>query len=355
MSDAIKVSPAQLEILLAACIPAHEPVLITGAPGIGKTDIIHASTAAVVYEGDNLPYDLMVSHPVVSDPTDFKGLPFANAQSLEATFLPFGDLARAINCKRPTVWFFDDIGQAPQSVQAALMQLFLARHINGKKISDHITFVGATNRRADRAGVTGILEPVKSRFSTIVELEPSLDSWCTWAIAKGIPITLIAFLRYKPDLLSLFIPTADMSNSPMPRTWSNLARLEALHLPDAVEFAAFAGAVGEGAAGEYKAFRSMYQSLISVDAILADPSGCTLPTRPNELYAIATAIASKATVENLSRIVTIANRLHDAARGEFAALLLRDSMRRNPQIQHTDTFVRMACSPVGRLLDGQAS
>jgi hypothetical protein len=141
----------------------------------------------------------------------------------------------------------------------------------------------------------------------------------------------------------------------MPRTWSNLARLEALKLPDAVEFAAFAGAVGEGAAGEYKAFRSMYQSLISVDAILADPSGCTLPTRPNELYAIATALASKVTIENLSRIVTIANRLNDAARGEFAVLLLRDCIRRNPKVQHTDTFVRMSCGPIGQLLSGQAN
>ena len=68
--------------------------------------------------------------------------------------------------------FLDDLGQAPMSVQAAAMQLILARRINGFKISDKVIFMAATNRREDKAGVTGILEPVKSRFAWIVELVP---------------------------------------------------------------------------------------------------------------------------------------------------------------------------------------
>ena len=262
----MQVTPSQLVTLLTAAIPARLPVLITGSPGIGKTDITEQVK-------DILGYDLLTSHPVVSDPTDFKGLPFANNQSTQATFLPFGDLSIAINATRPLIWFFDDLGQAPQSVQAACMQLFLARRINGHFVSDFVTFIGATNRRTDRAGVSGILEPVKSRFASIVELTPDIDSWSQWAFGAGIPATLIAFLRFRPDLLSNFQPTADMSNSPMPRTWANLAKLETLNLPAQVETAAMAGAVGEGAAVEYIAFRRMFQSLTSIDAILLDPSG----------------------------------------------------------------------------------
>ena len=344
----MQVNPAQLTTLLTAAIPARLPVLVTGAPGIGKTDIAESTAAA-------LGFDLLVSHPVVSDPTDFKGLPFANGASTEATFLPFGDLSTAINATRPLVWFFDDLGQAPQSVQSACMQLFLARRINGHRISDHVTFVGATNRRTDRAGVSGILEPVKSRFASIVELVPDLDAWCQWAFGAGIPSTLIAFLRFRPDLLSLFTATADMTNSPMPRTWSNLAKLETLQLPQQVELAAMSGAVGDGPAAEYLAFRRMFQSLTSVEAILLDPAGVTLPTAPNELFAVCTALASKATPENLSRIGTYARRLLDASRGEFSALLMRDCIRRNPKLQHTDAFIRIASGPVGQLLSGQVN
>lgn len=352
----MQVTPQQLKSLLLRTIPARLAVLITGAPGIGKTDIVGSVTSELIWEKDNLPFDLIVSHPVVSDPTDFKGLPCPNDARTEANFLPFGDLARAMNVTRPTVWFFDDMGQAPQSVQSALMQLFLARHINGKKISDLITFVGATNRRTDRAGVSGILEPVKSRFQTIVELVPTVDSFAEWAMTDGadlIPPVMVAFHRYRDGLLSAFAPTADMTNSPMPRTWANLAKLEALKLPDLIESAAFAGAVGEGAALEYKAFRKMFENLTSIDEILKDPKGVKLPSKPDQLYATCTALASRATDKTLGTIGIYAERLlHESNKGEFAVLLIRDCLRRDAKLATSNAFITLSCGPIGQLLSG---
>lgn len=342
----MQVTPSQLKTILSAAIPARLPILITGAPGVGKSDIV---SQAAIESGA----EIILSHPAVADPTDAKGLPWPKADKDEATFLPFGELARALKATVPTVWFLDDLGQATPAVQASFMQLILARRVNGHILPDCVTFIAATNRRADRAGVSGILEPVKSRFATIVELHPDVDSWSNWAMGAGITPVLIAFLRYRPDHLSAFTPTADMSNSPMPRTWANLAKLEALSLPQQVELAAMSGAVGEGPAAEYIAFRRMFQSLTSIDAILLDPKGCKLPTAPNELYATCTALASKATDTNLSRIGIVATRLMNAGRGEFSALLMRDCIRRTPKLQYTDAFIRIASGPVGQLLSGQ--
>jgi hypothetical protein len=341
----MQVTPSQLITLLSAAIPKRLPVLITGAPGVGKSDIV---AQAATLTGS----ELILSHPAVADPTDAKGLPWPKAGQDEATFLPFGELARALKATSPTVWFLDDLGQATPAVQASFMQLILARRVNGHILPDCVTFVAATNRRADRAGVSGILEPVKSRFATIVELHPDVDSWSQWAFSANIPSVLIAFLRFRPDLLSDFKPTADMSNSPMPRTWASLAKLEALTLPQQVELAAMSGAVGDGPAAEYIAFRRMFQSITSVDAILLDPKGVKLPTQPNEIYATCTALASKVTEQNISRIGIYATRLMDASRGEFAALLMRDCMRRNKKIQFTSDFIRLASGPLGDLFLG---
>src|SRR5512146_1594126 len=152
------VTPSQLQELLSAAIPAREPVLVTGAPGVGKSDIVsQAATAAGA--------ELILSRPAVSDPTDFKGLPWPDKDANSANFLPFGDFHRALNAAVPTVWFLDDLGQSSPAVQAAAMQLLLARRVNGHILPDTVTFVAATNRRTDRAGVSGILEPVKSRFA----------------------------------------------------------------------------------------------------------------------------------------------------------------------------------------------
>jgi len=342
----MQVTPSQLITLLSAAIPQRLPILITGAPGVGKSDIVGQAATLTGAE-------LILSHPAVADPTDAKGLPWPKADSGEATFLPFGELARALKATTPTVWFLDDLGQAPPAVQASFMQLILARRVNGHILPEFVTFVAATNRRTDRAGVSGILEPVKSRFASVVELHPDIESWSQWGFGAGIPSTLIAFLRFRPDLLSQFTPTADMSNSPMPRTWAHLAKLEALNLPQQVEQAAMSGAVGDGPAAEYIAFRRMFQSLTSVDAILLDPKGVKLPTQPDQLYAVCTALASKATEKTLSRIGTYAHRLVDAQRGEFAVLLLRDCMRRDESLTTTEAFTRIVSSPLGQLISGK--
>lgn len=203
------MTPSELQELLALAIPNRFPTLVTGAPGIGKSDIIAQATKDAGAE-------LIITHPVVSDPTDYKGLPFAS--SGEAHFLPFADLKRLIDAKVPTNFFIDDFGQAPSAVQAAIMQLLLARRVNDHKVSDFVTFTSATNRKQDRAAVAGILEPVKSRFMTIVELECSTDDWVRWALTNGMPIELIAFIRYRPDLLHNFEPSKDLVNTPSPRT-----------------------------------------------------------------------------------------------------------------------------------------
>ncbi|TDY52385.1 hypothetical protein BX592_105271 [Paraburkholderia rhizosphaerae] len=37
--------------------------------------------------------------------------------------------------------------------------------------------VSAANGRTDNAGMSGILDPVISRFATVVELEPTIEDW----------------------------------------------------------------------------------------------------------------------------------------------------------------------------------
>lgn len=335
--------PSELVTFLCAAIPARRPILITGAPGIGKTDIVdeacRRSGAA-----------LILSHPAVADPTDVKGLPWLGGDGTSATFLPFGELAQAIKATTPTVWFLDDLGQAPPSVQASFMQLLLARRVNGHALPDCVTFVAATNRRTDRAGVSGILEPVKSRFASIVNLDVNLDDWCAWAIDHALPAELIAFLRFRSDLLCKFEATADLTNSPVPRTWAHVAQLLALKMDDALTHAAVVGAVGEGAAVEFSAFRRLFAEMPNIDAILADPDKGTIPAAPATRYAVVTALAMRADLKNIAKVTRYAERLVGADAGEFAALLMRDVIRRDKSIMQTKAFVTLASGTFGDLI-----
>jgi len=210
MEQNITVSPGQLYESLLFSLKHRFNLLIVGAPGIGKTEIVNQACGEAGMK-------MIVSHPVVSDPTDYKGLPFV-VDGDRAEFLAFGDLRQLIDAKKPSVFFLDDLGQAPPSVQAAAMQLLLARKINSHQVSDHVRFIAATNRRQDKAGVQGVLEPVKSRFASILHLETDHEDWVKWALEKDLPTELIAFIRFRPELLHDFKPSNDMINSPCPRT-----------------------------------------------------------------------------------------------------------------------------------------
>lgn len=335
--------PSQVRTLLASTIKARMAVLIVGKPGVGKSDVVGQAA-------EDAGAEILVSHPAVADPTDAKGLPWAEAGAREATFLPFGDLAQAMKATKPLVWFLDDLGQASPAVQASYMQLLLARRVNGHKLPDCVTFVGATNRREDRAGVSCILEPVKSRFKTIIEMEPDIDDWTLWAAQRNVRPEVIAFLRMRPELLCDFKPTADMKNSPCPRTWASAADLLALNLSNSMESLALGGAIGEGAAAEFVGFLQMFRNLpVNPDEILLDPNGAEVPKEPSHLYAISTALAFRGTAENFGRILTYAKRMPQ----EFAVLTIRDAVRRNKKVtQHVD-FAKFAASKLGRIVSGQ--
>jgi hypothetical protein len=308
-------------------IQEKEPVLIKGAPGIGKTDIVQQAC-------QSLGYKLVVSHPVVSDPTDYKGLPFPAKDKDMAEFLPFGDLVQLIKADKPTVFFMDDLGQAPAAVQAAAMQLILARRINGHKVSDKVIFLAATNRRKDKAGVQGILEPVKSRFASIVELEVSTDDWIEWAFNNNVPPLLIAFIRFRPDLLHNFKATSDIVNSPCPRSVAAVGRMINNGLPRDLRYEAISGAAGEGFAAEYIAFTETYDQLPNIKDIIDDPEGIEMPTKASTLYALSGLLVKNINKKNINKLMKFIQRMQR----EFQVMVVRDFCRQKKSLAETEAF-----------------
>jgi len=325
-----------LSEFLAFAIENNFPVLIKGKPGIGKSDIVAQSVGFWETKANlGLKAKLIISHPVVSDPTDYKGLPFAGEDG-SAHFLPFGELNELINATQKTIFFLDDLGQAPASVQAACMQLILARRINGHAVSDHVTFIAATNRKEDRAGVSGLLEPVKSRFASIVELEVNTDDWVKWALENNMPIELISFIRFRPVLLDKFEATKDITNSPCPRTVANIGKLQNAGLQKSIEFEVFKGAAGEAFAAEYLGFLKMYRELPNIDQIILNPKGAEVSKEPAILYALAGALSARMNTQNIEAVITYLDRLPD----EISVVTMKDAVTKNKSLTATKGFIK---------------
>jgi hypothetical protein len=244
---------------------------------------------------------------------------------MTATFLPYGNLKMMMDATAMLIVIIDDVGQAPFSVQAAIMQAVRQRAVNGKKISDFVSFILCTNRKGDKAGVQGLIEPLKSRC-VIVQLEVSDDDWRIWANNNNLPPELIAFSKLRPNLMHDFKPTSDITNSANPRGWGEVGRLQLMGIPKTIEYEMFQGCCGEQFSAEYCAFLRTYREMPNPEEYIKD-TGKELPTDESVLYALASALAHMASKKNLKEIYELAMRL-DAEYSTFMifSMIQRDKL-----------------------------
>src|ERR1700687_682204 len=206
------MTPAAARASLRRAVPAPLPVLLVGAPGVGKTAIVKQLA-------EELDLPLVVSHPVTSDPTDFRGLPWM--VDGRATFLPIGDLARLADLDgRPAIWLIDDLGQVLNATQAAVMQLVHrdSRALHGFR---------PPNPAQDPPAVGIFPPPLVPRFTTVLTVEPEPASFVQWAIRRGGFHPLVAsFIRWQPDhLLDQTRPEHSLEPRCSTRTWGDVSRL----------------------------------------------------------------------------------------------------------------------------------
>lgn len=320
---------------------------ITGRPGIGKTQIVKQVAK-------KLNYKCIISHPVVSDPTDYKGLPWIVEG--KAKFIPFSDLEQILenNSQSELSWpgvedsyvpseedekilfFFDDLGQAPISVQAAIMQLIENRKLNNHSVKKNVVFGAATNRKEDKAGVGAFIEPLKSRFS-IVELEATVNDWVQWALAQpNIPVEFIGAVRFRPDWIEEWSPSQGIENTPNPRNIEEAAKF--ISLPAELRFEGFKSRLGRAAATELCAFLEIFTKLPSVSDIVSSPRSCPMVSEPSQKLALISALTRRADFENISAVALYIKRYGM----EWLSLFMNDISVKNKKLTETPTYAEWA-------------
>jgi hypothetical protein len=322
--------PKDLKTAVKHCINSNQPLLITGAPGIGKTEIVEQAAQELTAGIEGACY--MILHPVCDDPSDWKGLGFPAADRETANFLPYGNLKQLMEAPALCICIIDEIGSASESVQKAIMQPIRQRSINGKQISEHVRFILCTNRRQDKAGVAGIIEPLKSRC-IIVALDVNDDDWRQWAHSAGMPSELISFSKLRPQLLHDPHPSlTEITNSSNPRGWGEVGKLQNTGIPYHLQYEMFQGCNGETFAAEYCAYLQTCKEL-DPQSYLDDPTK-ELPWKEPLLYALAAAISYKADRQNLAAVYTLAMRL-DA---EYSTFLIFGMIQRNKSLAQNAAF-----------------
>ncbi len=244
----------------AASDGVHTPVMLWGPPGVGKSRI-----AASVAERHRVPLvDLRLSQ---MEPTDLRGIPDREGDRVVwsvPALLPDRDRHGPRG-----ILFLDEITSAPPTVTAAAYQLILDRRLGEYVVPPGWALFAAGNRHGDRGLSYVMPAPLANRF-THYEVEPHLEDWVQWAHEAAIDVRLIAFLRFRPDLLFQFDPVRASAAFASPRSWEYADRaLRKFHdapqlLPDALQ-----ACVGAAAGIELMAFLDHMQALPDIEAIAA--------------------------------------------------------------------------------------
>lgn len=317
------MKPSHLAQALEICLRANQPACIWGAPGIGKSDIVAQVAASTGRQ-------LRDVRAVLLDPVDLRGLPHVNGDGRSHWAIP-----EFLPRDGAGVLFLDELNRAPNLVQNGCFQLVLDRRLGEYQLPPDWRVVAACNRESDGGGVTRMSSALCNRFVHL-ESEPDLDDWGKWAVSHGIEPAVIAFLRFRPELLHKFDRTEKAF--PSPRSWEFVSTITAQNPGKDVELSIFEGTVGHGAAIEYAAFLGLFRSLPSIDAILLNPDKADVPKDAGTLWAVAAALARRASDQNFRRVITYLDRMPQ----EYAVLTVKDAVHRDSGLTSTPEFTAWA-------------
>jgi hypothetical protein len=326
------MQPSRIIQTLKTLIHIQQPVFIWGPPGIGKSQVVRQ---VAKMEGLALT-DLRA---VLLDPVDLRGLPHIDEHK-RACWCPPEFLPRDGH----GILFLDELNAAPPLVQAACYQLILDRCIGEYRLPDGWSIIAAGNRETDRAATYRMPSALANRFVHL-SFEVDINEWLTWAYDNEIAPEVIAFLKFRPNLLQAFDPQKDDKAFPTPRSWEFLSRIikSSESKPDTE---LIAGVVGMGAASELTGFLKVFHELPDPKTLLESPESAVVPEDPAILYALCELLSTKASEGNLPSIIAYANRLPP----EFSVLLVRDAARENKAILHTPAFNEWATAHAEVLL-----
>ena len=231
------------------------------------------------------------------------------------------------------ILFLDELNAAPPLVQASCYQLINERRIGKHVLPDGWLPIAAGNREGDKAVVSRMPSALANRF-THIEFDFDLEEWIAWAVKNDIRPELIAFLRWRPELLNNFDPKKNIKAFATPRTNEKLSRYMDAADGD-LDYEIAAGVTGEGHATEFIGFLKIFRSLPDPDVVLSAPEAADVPQDPATLYALCGALSHKADSKNFTNVVKYANRLTP----EFSVLLIRDAIERDDALISTAPFI----------------
>jgi len=343
--------------LIRQCLRAGLVPILRGPPGIGKS----AAMRSVCEEFRLKLIDLRLAQ---LDPTDLNGFPAPDMKTGRATFLvpevfPVKGQALPKNKEGKDFegWmlFFDEISNAPNSVQGAAFKLILDRMVGQHELHERVVMAAAGNRETDRAAAGKLNTAMQSRLVHI-DIRSDQKLWCEWAIQQNFDTRIISFFNFKPDLTNNFQPNNADRTFACERTWEMVNKLIKGKNPQATkssdisvsyaeDFVLLSGVIGKAAAMEFTLFCEIFGNLPDIQNIIADPDYAPYPTELDVRWALTGAVAEAMTANNVDKLIRYVLRMPI----EFQIITIRTAIKRNKELRTHNEISKWSIANANRL------
>lgn len=262
------------------------PMLIHGAPGVGKSQIVRQVA-------EELGIGFIDVRLAEMDAVDIRGLPSVDNKNHSMTWNPPDFWPR--DEKSKGILFLDEVVSCDRSIQVAAYELILDRKLGDiYKVPDGWYICGAGNRTEDRAVAMSMSSALANRFMH-VELTEDAEDWARWAINEGINPSVVGFIRYRPEMLHHMDGENLEYGWPSPRSWEKVSHMvdimEKTNAKKTIVKKIVYGLVGPGAGAEFMEFyknREVYENLLDM---MTDPKKeVVIPDKADQQYAMVAAM-----------------------------------------------------------------
>ena len=166
------------------------PVMIWGAPGVGKSTIIRELA-------QELGIGFIDVRLAQREPVDMRGLPVPENGAVK--WLVSSEWPRDPDSRG--IILFDELTAADKTLQVASYEFILDRRLGDLySVPPGWYIVAAGNRVEDRAVSCAMSSALANRFLH-VEVQPDAASFLQWASRNSVHQAVINFIRYRPELL----------------------------------------------------------------------------------------------------------------------------------------------------------
>jgi len=292
------------EPALAADLP---PMMLWGPPGIGKSAVIRELT-------EELGIGFIDVRLAQREPVDIRGLPVPRDDRSGVDWIVSSEWPREQQegyVPRGII-LFDEITAADPSLQVAAYEFILDRRLGMLyEVPDGWFIVAAGNRTEDGAVARAMSSALANRFCHL-ELRADAGGWTDWAWENNLHPDVIAFIRYRPDLL--FNMTGNRERGwPSPRSWARVSlemQLAARRgLDEAVLNTIIEGLIGSGVAIEFQGFLRWTERLPDIAKMLRGEEPVDIPERSDQRFGLISAMVHH--VLELKDITEVINGVFD--------------------------------------------